>query len=168
MAARCNENEAGSEDTRDDQAVLRAFFARGGSVQMLTGIEASDLDLLYAHACALFDAQEFAAARNHYLLLSRLDHWNFDYWFSLGLCHQRLAEHAQAVLAFGRAAQVRVDDPRPPYFTGISCRLLGHDESARKAFAAAIRWCDGHPEHEALRQSAADQLSACEHKETES
>lgn len=153
------------ETPPDDQTVLRDFFGMGGSVRMLTGVDEGDLALLYAHATALFDANEFAAARNHYLLLSRLDHWNFDYWLALGLCHQRLSEHADAILCFAKAALIVVDDPRPPFFTGVSCRALRSDESARKAFTAAIKWCGQQPQHAVLRQNAEEQLAFCSSKE---
>jgi secretion system chaperone SscA len=168
MSAPTTVNETGGAAARDEQAVLREFFSRGGSVRMLTDVDERDLELLYAHATALFDANEFAGARNHYLLLSRLDHWNFDYWFALGLCHQRLGEHADAILSMSRAAMIRLDDPRPPFFTGVSCRLLGNADSARKAFEAALQWCGQLPQHAALRESAEEQLALCAVKESES
>ncbi len=150
-----------NSNPNDDYDVLQKFFARGGSVWMLTDISKADLDTLYAHATQLFEAGEFAAARNVYLILARVDHWNAEYWFSLGLSFQRLAAHEDAVFCFGRAGMIRIDDPRASFFAGISHRALGNDAYACKAFNAAIRWCAEQSKYREIRQSAAEQLSYC-------
>jgi secretion system chaperone SscA len=149
----------------DEYEVLQNFFARGGSLWMLADISKADLDTLYAHATQLFEAGEFAAARNIYLILARVDHWNFEYWFALGLSFQRLAAHEDAVFCFGRAGMIRIDDPRASFFAGISYRAFGNDTYARKAFNAAIKWCGAQSKYLEIRQSAVEQLSNCSFEE---
>ncbi len=149
----------------DDYAVLQQFFSRGGSVRMLADISKKDLDTLYAYAGQLFDAGEWQAAHNVYLVLARVDHWNFDYWLALGLTCQRIDSHDEAVFCFARAGTIRLDDPRAPFFAGISYRALGNEEYACKAFNAAIRWCGRKPEHDEIRTTAVAQLACGKSKE---
>lgn len=148
-------------DAAGDIEVLRQFFSRGGSAWMLTDIDRKDLDTLYAYATQLFDANQWQAAHNVYSILVRVDHWCFDYWLALGFTCQRLGSHDEAVFCFARAGTIRLDDPRPPYFTGISCLALGSGEAAGKAFNAALRACGCDPRHDEIRASAADQLARC-------
>lgn len=146
----------------DDQQVLRHFFARGGSVRMLADIPKDDLEQLYAYATQLFEGGNPAAARNIYYLVARLDHWHFECWLALGLCNQRLDRHEEAVGCFSHSGMIAVDDPRSAYFAGISHSLLGHVECARKAFEAAIRWCNQQAEHELMQRSAEQMLATLE------
>lgn len=149
------------QSAQDDQEVLRHFFSRGGSIRMLADIQKDDIEQLYAYASQLFEAGDVAAARNIYYMLVRIDHWNFDCWLALGLCNQRLDRHEEAVGCFSHSAMITVDDPRSAYFAGISHSLLGHIECARKAFNAAIMWCNQQPKHAVLQRSAAQLLAHC-------
>ncbi|AOJ71475.1 MULTISPECIES: SycD/LcrH family type III secretion system chaperone [Burkholderia] len=151
----------------DDHAVLQRFFASGGSIRMLADVERRDLDTLYAYATQLLDAGELHAARNFLLMLARVDHWNFDYWFALGLCQQRLASHDEAIFCFSRAGMIRVDDPRASYHAGVSYRLAGNSDYAAKAFRAALGWCGERGEHSELKARAARQLAQCAQCERE-
>lgn len=139
--------------------VLPKFFSRGGSLRMLTDIAEQDLAQIYSYACQLFSEGDFAAARNFYQLLSTLDHWNFDYLLGLGLCHQRLSVHGDAITCFARAGVINVEDPRAAFFAGISYRMIGHEDGAKKAFHAAIRWCGEQPNYQDIKDSAEEMLS---------
>ncbi|MDM5065374.1 SycD/LcrH family type III secretion system chaperone [Aeromonas salmonicida] len=146
-----------SPPARADEKIQR-FLTRGGSLRLLTGIEQQDLTQLSAYASQLFEAEDFAAARNLYQLLSTLDHWNVEYLLGQGLSHQRLGGHEEAIACFARAGVIRIDDPRAAFFAGLSYRLLGNEEHARKAFNAAVRWCGDKPEHQDMRASAQKML----------
>lgn len=145
----------------DDEEVLRHFFACGGTVRMLADIKKDDVEQLYAYATQLFESGDVPAARNIYYLLVRIDQWHFNCWLALGLCNQRLNRHDEAVVCFSHSGMITVDDPRSSYFSGISHCLLGHVDCARKAFNAAIQWCNQRPEHAAMQRSAAQLLAHC-------
>ena len=142
-----------------DLDTVRDFFNQGGTLQALLSLAPDDLDRVYAYACQLFDAGDYAGAKRFYLLLARLSHWQFDYWLALGLCCQRLNEHEEAVFCFGQAGLLRLDDPRPAYLAGLSHQLIGHTAYARKAFAAALKWCAAKPEHAALKAEVLNQAA---------
>ncbi|MFM0514987.1 SycD/LcrH family type III secretion system chaperone [Paraburkholderia sp. RL17-373-BIF-A] len=143
----------------DDLETVRDFFSRGGTLQALVNLDPADLDHIYAYATQLFDLGDYAAAKRFYLLLSRLSHWNFDYWFALGLCCQRLAEHLEAVFCFGQAGLLRLDDPRPAYLAAQSYQFAGQPDNARKALSSAIRGCMSCPEYAELRDEIMRQIS---------
>lgn len=151
---------------QNDLDTVRDFFQQGGTLQALVGLEPDDLDRVYAYACQLFDAGDYAGAKRFYLLLARLSHWQFDYWLALGLTCQRLSEHEEAVFCFGQAGLLRLDDPRPAYLAGLSHQLAGNPAQARKAFTAALRWCAARPEHAALKAEVQSQAALLPQEET--
>lgn len=150
-------NKISSTDEFDD--VLPKFFSQGGSLRMLTDIAEPDLAQIYSYACQLFSEGDFPAARNFYQLLSTFDHWNFDYLLGLGLCHQRLSAHGEAITCFARAGMINVEDPRAAFFAGISYRMIGHEDGASKAFHAAIKWCGEQAHYQEIKDSAEDMLN---------
>ncbi|CAK7070490.1 MULTISPECIES: SycD/LcrH family type III secretion system chaperone [Providencia] len=138
---------------------LQHFLARGGSLKLIAGLDSQQLERLYAYANQLFNANDFSAARNIYYLLTCLEQWNPENLLALGLCHQRLGEHENAINNFVRAGTIKIDDPRPAFFTGLSYHLLGNTEYANKAFHAAIRWCNDLKEYQEIKQSAQKMLN---------
>jgi secretion system chaperone SscA len=146
----------------DDHDVLQQFFASGGSIRMLADVDPNDLDTVFAYASQLFEAGDFATARNFYFMLARIDHWHFDYWFWLGICHQRLGQHDEAIFCLSRAGMIRVDDPRASYHAGISYRIAGNLVYARKAFHAARNWCGEQPDYRALKANIEQHLAQCD------
>lgn len=146
------------QEENDD--VLQRFFSRGGSLRMLTDIDDQDLVQLYSYAGQLFAAGEFVASRNFYQLLSTFDHWNYDYLLGLGLSHQRLSAHEEAISCFARAGMITIDDPRAAFFAGLSYRLVGNEAYARKAFNAAIMWCGEQSHYQEIKGNAERMLTA--------
>ncbi|KVX77022.1 SycD/LcrH family type III secretion system chaperone [Burkholderia ubonensis] len=151
-----------TEGTRDDDHdVLQQFFASGGSIRMLIDVDQRDMDTVGAYADQLFAAGDWAAARNFYFMLARIDHWNFEYWFSLGICYQRLGQHEEAIFCLSRAGMIRVDDPRSSYHAGISYRVTGNLDYACKAFNAARNWCGEQPDYRAFKSNIEQHLAQC-------
>ncbi|RQR48097.1 CesD/SycD/LcrH family type III secretion system chaperone [Burkholderia sp. Bp9126] len=149
----------------DDHEVLERFFGAGGSIRMLADIAQSDMDKLFSYATQLFDAGEPRAACNFLMMLARIDHWNFDYWFMLGLSYQHLAQHEEAIFCFSRAGMIRIDDPRASFRAGISYRLVGNLDYAIKAFRAALKWCGDRDTWRDIKAGVMEQLAHCEREE---
>lgn len=133
---------------------LEQFFAQGGALRMLSATSAEDLAQLASYASQLFAAGDYAAARNIYVLLTTLDHRNHEYLLGLGLCHQRLNAHHDALDCFTRAGVNRVADPRAAFFAGLSLRLLGCESQAHKAFKAAVMTSGQQTEFQEIKESA--------------
>ncbi|EIP87800.1 type III secretion system CesD protein [Burkholderia humptydooensis MSMB43] len=151
---------AGAPD--DAHEVLQQFFASGGSIRMLVDVDKQDMDTMFVFAGQLFDAGDWAAARNVYFMLARIDHWKFDYWFWLGICYQRLGQHDEAIFCLSRAGMIHIDDPRSSYHAGISYLVAGNLDYARKAFNAARNWCGEVPDHRALKADIEQHLALCD------
>lgn len=64
---------------------------------MLTDVEQGDLNTLYQYALQLMACRDHQGAKRLFYLLMRIDHWNYDYCFSLGICCQQLHEHEEAI-----------------------------------------------------------------------
>jgi secretion system chaperone SscA len=145
----------------DDLEVLRTFFASGGSLRMLADIDRKDVDMLFAYAQQLFEGGDLRTACRIFLILVRIDHWDFDCWLLLGKCYQRLGAYDESIFCFSRSGMIIVDDPRPAYFAGISYRLTGNEVGAIKAFQAALRWCGDREDFWTIKKSVMQQIVDC-------
>ena len=143
----------------EDFDTLQKFIHMGGTLKMLTDIEDKDLDNLYQYALQLVAYKDYQGAKNIFYLLWRIDSWNFDYNFSLGLMCQQLDEHHEAIYCFCRAGTLQIDNPLPAYHAGLSYGALGNTEFAAKSFTASLRWTHGRPEYSEVEASAKEQLA---------
>lgn len=150
--------EAQQDDNEDK---VWQFFKDGGSLSALMGLDQENLDKLYAYAFQAYSAGECDRAKRFFLLLAQVDQWNFDYWFALGLCCQRLGEHEEAIFCFAQSAVIRLTDPRSAYWAGINYQLLGNQTYARKAFTTALKLCGQQAIYEELRQLTVKALASC-------
>ncbi|VVE85992.1 CesD/SycD/LcrH family type III secretion system chaperone [Pandoraea sputorum] len=121
-------------------------------------MDGRDLAGVYAYACQLFDANDYAGAQRFYQLLALLAPAQGDYWVALGLTCQRLSEHDDALACFERAASLCGDDPCLAYYSGLSHQLSGAPARAQAAFRAALARCAGRPEYQALAASVQRQV----------
>ncbi|PKH21797.1 CesD/SycD/LcrH family type III secretion system chaperone [Enterobacterales bacterium CwR94] len=145
---------------------LAHFLSSGGSLRMLTDTKKEDLDTLYDYAVQLFDAGDYPAAQNYFYFLCYLDKWDFNYLFSLGRCYQKMQQHEEALVYLVRAGLIRVIDPRPSFFAGISYQALGNNEHARRAWCSACRWCAELPQYEELKSQAIQLLEGANNEST--
>jgi secretion system chaperone SscA len=143
-----------------DSELFEYFLARGGSLRMMSNVDDKDLQSIESYASQLFAPGDFSAARNLYLMLCTLDHWNIEYLLAQGLCHQRLKDHGQAIGCFTRAASLKIDDPRSAFFTAISLRYMGCEEQAVKALNAVTMWCGAQPQYQEIKGSAQRMLAS--------
>lgn len=124
-----------------DFATLLDFVQQGGVLSGLANVDQKDLDLLYRYAMQLMTYGDYHGAKRIFFLLMRLNQSNFEYVYALATCCQQLNEHEEAIFCFGRAGMNRLQDPRSPYFAGISYLALGNRQYAEKSFRAALRIC---------------------------
>ena len=78
------------------------FYQDGGTLASLSNLTQQDLNDLHSYAYTAYQSGDVITARNLFHLLTYLEHWNYDYTLSLGLCHQRLSNHEDAQLCFAR------------------------------------------------------------------
>lgn len=115
--------------------VVINFMRRGGSLRMLAKMNPQDLALVYEYTVQLCEGGEYDGAKRLLNLLVRLDHWNFSYWLTLGLCYQQTADFHQAIYCFSRAGQIQVNDPRPSYLAAECYTASGNLAYAEKSLS---------------------------------
>ncbi len=147
----------GTADGADQQRIER-YFAEGGTLRALFGLDAVALETLYTYACQRYDANDHEGARQIFLALTAMDPHSYDYWLSLGLSLQKLLRHDEAIYCFTRCAGLRMWEPKPPYLAGISLQLCGAFTKAAEAYSAAIKWCGNQKEHQGVRGLAEQSL----------
>ncbi len=140
--------------------VVINFMRRGGSLRMLAKMNPQDLALVYEYAVQLCQGGEYDSAKRLLNLLIQLDHWNFSYWLTLGLCYQQTVDLHQSIYCFSRAGQIQIDDPRPSCLAGECYLACGNTDYAKKAFRMALNWCNSHPEWVEVQQQAERGLAA--------
>ncbi|MCD9119856.1 SycD/LcrH family type III secretion system chaperone [Cupriavidus sp. UGS-1] len=155
-------NEPDEPNELDDQIAARQgverYFAEGGSLRALFGLDAAALEVLYTYACQRYEANDHEGARQLFLALAAIDPHGYDYWLSLGLSLQKLHRHDEAIYCFTRCAQLRMWEPKPPYLAGISLQLCGDYQKAAQAYSAAIGWCGEQDACQGLRGLAEQSL----------
>lgn len=112
------------------------------------------LDLLYHYALQLVAVKEHAGAARLLKILTLYDAWSFDYWFQLGVCCQAQKAWSDAIYAYGRAAQIQLDEPRAPWRAAECYLACGNDRGAKKALKAVMLICGDNREHQILRRRA--------------
>lgn len=140
------------------QAKVEHYFAEGGSLRALFGLDPVALETLYAYACQRFEAGDHEGARQIFFALAAIDPHRYDYWLSLGLCLQKLHRHDEAIYCFVRSAGLRMWEPQPPFLAALSLQLCGEYGKAAEACEAAIKWCGQQREHQELRGLAEQAL----------
>lgn len=154
------EGELAVKQARGDerQTELERYFAEGGSLRGLFGLDPVQLETLYAYACQRYEASDFEGARQIFFALAAIDPRSYDYWLSLGLSLQKLYRHDEAIYCFVRSAGLRTWEPRPPYLAALSLQLCGESAKAAEAYEASIKWCGKQKEYHELRGLAEQSL----------
>lgn len=140
------------------QATIERYFAEGGTLRGLFGLDAVALETLYGYACERYEAGDHEGARQIFFALTAIDPHCYDYWLSLGLCLQKLHRHDEAIYCFVRSAGLRMWEPQPPYLAAVSLQLCGEYGKAAQAYEATIKWCGQQTEHQELRGLAEQAL----------
>ena len=144
----------------DAQASVEHYFAEGGTLRALFGLDPVALETLYAYACQRFEAGDHEGARQIFFALAAIDPHSYDYWLSLGLCLQKLHRHDEAIYCFVRSAGLRMWEPKPPCLAALSLQLCGEYGKAAEAYEAAIKWCGQQKEYQDLRGFAEQSLQS--------
>lgn len=141
------------------QKVLR-FYRQGGALRMLLKQTVEqELEVLFRYAMQLVGVGEYGAAARLLKLLTLYDAWSFDYWFQLGRCCQAQKAWVDAIYAYGRAAQIRLNAPEVPYAAAECYQACHNVQYAKKALRATLLICGDACEHQVIHRRAATFLA---------
>lgn len=127
------------------------FFSHGGTIQALLGIDSKHLDTIFYYARLLFNSGDYVRAKKYCHILTKLSHWQYEYWLLYGDVCTKLNEYEEALLSFQQAGLLRLSSPYPPYQTGLIHLMTGSNE-AQKCFQAALVRCGDNDEFRTLRE----------------
>lgn len=131
---------------------IESYLEAGGTLKQLRNASKEQLDDIYAHARSCYLQGKIKEAHNFFILLVNFNQWRFEYQLGLGLCHQKLGEHPEAAECFSYAAAANMEDPRPPYFCGVSYQAMGEFAKAECALQAALKWAQTQAEQQPEQQ----------------
>ncbi|HEY3591038.1 MAG TPA: tetratricopeptide repeat protein [Buttiauxella sp.] len=140
---------------------IRRFFQQGGALYMLNDTSREEMDRLWRYACQLLQQGDISGARNLLQLLTYCDHWNGDYFLSLGVACQQSDAHQEACLYLAQAARILVCDPRPHWLMAQSVAVQGDLPEAAELYECALMLANEQDEWRALIQSARLGLAEC-------
>ena len=126
------------------------FFSRGGTVQALLGIDSKHMDTVFYYARILFNSGDYIRAKKYCNMLTKLSHWQYEYWLLYGAVCSKLKDYEEALLCFQQAGLLRLSSPYPPYQAGLIHLITGSCE-AEKCFQAALMRCADNEEFRTLR-----------------
>lgn len=146
--------------TPTEETQSNAFFLQhGGALRMLLPKDmGTELSVLYRYGLQLMEAENTAAAARLFMVLTVYDAWSFDYWLQLARCCQAEKLWMDAAYAYGRAAQIRIDEPEVPYAAAECYIAAGYIQHAHRALHATLTLCGTLPQWNAIRQQAEAQL----------
>ena len=128
-------------DTGDVRKAID-FFRRGGALSALACKDVRhQLNVLHRHTSELIEQNEFAAAERICRILTLYAPWTFEYWYIFGQCCQAQASWKDAIYAYGRAAELRMDDPQVVWAAAECFIQTGDRMRAIKALKAVQTIC---------------------------
>jgi tetratricopeptide (TPR) repeat protein len=128
-----------------------------------------DTDALFAQALSLQSAGHGDAARQAYAKVLDQDPRHANALNNLGVLHNSIGEHQEALALFERLVQVTPHDARAHANRGVALKALGQWEAAQEAYLAALKADPGfHSAHNNLgnlHYARGNYTQACTHFE---
>ncbi len=155
-----------SLDLSTPQARLEAALRQGVTPAQMLGLQATDLEAVYALAYEDIQAERFEDAAQRLTFLVECSPAERRYQVALALCLQELGQAEAAGRLYAHALLTDATDALCAYRIGECLTVMDATDEAREAFDAAIRLSWLNPDFEAVRAQARqrlDELSALIH-----
>ena len=136
------------------QEQLSAYLRGMNGLHALDWSE-TDYQALGQLASQALQAGRTRDAKHLYAFLCRLDPLTADGFLGLGACCQNESDYTRAVAAYGQAAILDLDDPRPSFHAAQCLFRLGQFGKAAHALSAAKTQAEQSPAYRDLRQKIA-------------
>lgn len=139
-----------------------AAYLRGANGLAALDWSARDYRALSQLASQALQAGRTRDAKHLYALLCRLDPLIAEGFLGLGACCQNESDYTRAVAAYGQAAILDLDDPRPSFHAAQCLFRLGQFRKAAHALSAAKTQAAQSRQHRALVKKIARLAAAVE------
>lgn len=147
-----------SLDLTTPQGRLDAALHHGVMPAQMLGMDPAQMEAAYALAVADIEAGRFEAAGDRLAFLLEADPSERRYQVALALCLQELGAWEDAGRLYAHALLSNATDALCAYRIGECLGAMQATDEAREAYDAAIRLSWLHPDFEAVRLQAQQQL----------
>ncbi|QXH59139.1 SycD/LcrH family type III secretion system chaperone [Pseudomonas maumuensis] len=117
--------------------VIEAFFADGGTSAMLRGVDAAQLETLYAQAFCFYQTARLEDALTLFKGLAALDHYDARAFLGVAATYQALERYQDALPAYAYGAMLAPQDPRFCFHAAECQQQLGDLAAACSGYEQA-------------------------------
>lgn len=133
-------------------ALGQALFRDGVTLAQASGITREELEAAYAFAYALYGQARWEEALRLFDFLCQQSHLDRRLHVGRGSCLQMLRQYERALVAYGIAHVMDVEEPGVGLRTAECLIALGRHDDAHTALETVAMLVSGKPEHAALQQ----------------
>lgn len=158
---------AEARKTLSDQELeefTKKFFNNAMTFGELRGMEPKDMAAIYSIGYGLYSNGQFENAEKVFKFLCFYDHLEKKNWMGLGATRQMLKKFEAATQAYGMAALLDPEDPKPPLHAADCFLALSRLNEAESALNGAITFAGDKPEYRDVAQRAQTLLSLLKNK----
>lgn len=145
--------DSGMPDLQAAAEDLSIMLRLGGTLGPGMGITLTECDALYQLGHRLYEQGRYGDALKAFSMLVIYDHLEPRYLMALGGAQQMLCRYQDALLQYGAAAVIRLDDPRPVFHSAECLVAMGQLPEALESLDLALTLCEDET-HATLRMRA--------------
>lgn len=146
--------------TEEDLAQAAKEFFNLGTIAEMRGITHEELEAVYSTGFSFYNTGRYDDAETIFKFLVMFDHLEQKYWLGLGAVAQVKKEYSKAVVAYGYAGFLDLENPKPQYYAAECFYALGDKEKALSALASLEQYCPRDTEEGKEFRKKAAQLKA--------
>ena len=116
-------------------------FAEMGTVREMKGITDAEMEAIYSMGYSFYTTGRYDDAEKVFRFLVLFDHLNAKYWIGLGAVQQVKKLYGDAIVSYGYASFLDLENPKPQYHAAECFLALGDKENALSSLAALEEFC---------------------------
>lgn len=134
--------------------LVSSFLKEGNTFKHLKNISEDTMNAIYSVAYNLYTNAKYSEAQNIFQFLCLFDHFEKKYWMGLAASRQMLKQYEPAITAYGLAAVLDLEDPKPSLHAADCYLSMGNYHAAEQALTASMHWSKDKPEYASLHERA--------------
>ncbi len=135
-------------------ALKQAIEQLGEISQPTRVFSEQEQEALYALGYRHYQMRQHLDALKMFWLLINQDISNAKYYKAAGSCLMMLKQYKEAIIAFGIATTLNVDDATSLFYMGQCCLTENRHEQAQTVFEIFLEETQDKPQHTTMRQRA--------------
>ena len=112
-----------------------------GTIRELKGLTDGEMEAVYSLGFSFYNTGRYDDAEKVFRFLVLFDHLNARYWTGLGAVQQVKKLYGDAILSYGYASFLDLENPKPQYFAAECFLAMGDKDNALSAIAALEEYC---------------------------